>query len=172
MKKVYILMTRLPDPTSLIIRMITGFHYTHVSIGLEEDPNVYYSFVFKGFIVEKISRYLSRQTEPFPCQLMELPVRDEVYEDLKEIIHDFQRKKPFLHYTRTGVVLSLFHVMHHWENHYYCSQFVAEVLEKSKAMKLKKDSSIFLPKDFTKTDQLHDIFEGNLREYAKEFHLV
>lgn len=170
MKKVYILLTRLPDPTSRMIRMITMFYYTHASIGLEEDPNVFYSFVFKGFIVEKISRYLKKGQ--FPCRLLELSVTEEVYADLKMILQEFTQNKHFLHYTRTGVVLGLCHISHHWKNAYYCSQFVAEVLEKSNALKLQKDSSIFLPKDFMKTDELQYIFEGNLKEYAKRFQIV
>lgn len=55
-KKIYILFTRFPDNGSKVIEALTGCYYPHASIGLEEDWNTFYSFVTKGFIVEKITR--------------------------------------------------------------------------------------------------------------------
>ena len=85
-KKVYVLLTRFPDTGSKWIQALTGFFYTHASIGLQEDMNTFYSFVTKGFIVEDISRYNKPDRDPFPCQLYELEVSEKVYESVKRII--------------------------------------------------------------------------------------
>ena len=50
-RKLFILLTRFPNNSSVFLEFVTGFHYTHASIGLEEDRNIFYSFVLKGFIV-------------------------------------------------------------------------------------------------------------------------
>ena len=56
-RKIYLLLIRFPDTGSKLIHALTGFGYTHASVGLDEDLNTFYSFVVKGFIVEDISRY-------------------------------------------------------------------------------------------------------------------
>lgn len=88
-RKVFILLTRLPGTVSGAIHLCTGFYYTHASIGFEEDMNTFYSFVIKGFIVEKISRYVRPDREPFPCQLYELDVSETIYENMKETVQNF-----------------------------------------------------------------------------------
>jgi hypothetical protein len=71
-KKIYILLTRLPNTAAPIIEAMTGSYYTHTSIGLEEDMNTFYSFGFKGFVAEKITQRVRPDKTPFPCQLYEL----------------------------------------------------------------------------------------------------
>ena len=46
--------------------------------------------------------------------------------------------------------LSLIHIPTRWKGRYFCSQFVAEVLHKCQAAKLKKSSTLYLPKDLNK----------------------
>ncbi len=60
-RKIYILLTRLSDNASKAIGILTNSYYTHASIGLEEDLNTFYSFVTKGFKIEKMIFVL-----PFP----------------------------------------------------------------------------------------------------------
>ena len=57
-RKISILLTRFPDNGSRAVSMLTRFYYTHASIGLDEDMNTFYSFVTKGFLVEKVTRYI------------------------------------------------------------------------------------------------------------------
>ncbi len=93
LRKIFILLTRLPDNGSKAMRLITRFPYTHASIGLDEDMNTFYSFICKGFIVEKISRYLRPDKEPFLCLLYELEVSEEIYQTVKEILNAFVDNK-------------------------------------------------------------------------------
>ena len=85
-RKLYILLTRFPGKTAIAIHAMTGCYYTHASIGLEEDLNTFYSIVGKGFIVEKITRYVRPDRDPFPCQLYELEVPEKVYCTVKNIL--------------------------------------------------------------------------------------
>ena len=75
-RKIYILLTRFHDFGSKMVRCLTGYKYSHTSIGLDEDMNTFYSFVCKGFIVEKITRYVKPDRKPFACQIYELSVTE------------------------------------------------------------------------------------------------
>lgn len=169
--KIFILLTQMPDNGSKVIRLLTRFSYTHVSIGLEEDMNTFYSFVTKGFIVESVTRYVKPDREPFPCMLYEMEVSKEVYQSIREMLHRFVKNKKKLHYSYLGVVLVLMHIPYKGKNHYFCSQFVAEILKYSKAACLQKDSALYLPKDFQNLRGIKVRFRGNLLGMLRQFHI-
>lgn len=161
-RKIYVLLTRFPNLGSKIISKITSFYYTHASIGLEDDLNTFYSFVTKGFIVEKIDRYIRPDRDPYPCMLYEIEVTNEVYEKIKSIINVFIIEKKNLRYTKLGFALCLFRVSYQKQNRFFCSQFVAYVLKYSGAVCFQKDSSLFLPKDFSRMNEAKYVFSGNM----------
>lgn len=169
-RKIYLLLTKFPDKGSKAIRVLTGCNYPHASIGLEEDLNTFYSFVTKGFIVESITRYAKPDREPFPCQLYELEVSEKVYCRIKEIIQYFVEFKGIVHYTRLGLILSVLHIPHK-RNHfgYFCTQFVADVLEYSGATKLKKRSNRYFSDDLKRLPGMKLHFQGNLKTMIKHF---
>lgn len=171
-KKVFVLLTRFPDLGSKIIHLITRCHYTHASIGLEEDMNTFYSFVRKGFIVEKLTRYLKPDREPFPCLLYEIEVSDEVYGRIQSILSDFVRREQALRYTKLGVMLGLSHVSFKRRDRYFCSQFVAEVLKYGRAVYLQKDSSLYFPGDFGKLQGIKEDFRGDLQGMVCRYRLA
>lgn len=171
-RKTFILLTRFPDTGSKAIHFFTGFRYTHASIGLEEDMNTFYSFVVKGFIAEKITRYVRSDKALLPCLLYELEVSEEVYGRIKEVIRSFAEKKELLRYSRLGLVLSLFHISFGRQNYYFCSQFVAEVLKYSGAAYLKKDSELYLPCDFRNLQGVRKKFQGDLTGMVEQFNIT
>lgn len=170
-RKIYILLTRFPDNGSKAIHAMTGFYYTHASIGLEEDMNTFYSFVVKGFIVEEISRYLRPDRAPFPCQLYELEVSEKVYNSVKKILNSYVERKKHLHYTKLGLVFCLLRIPYKKDHHYFCSQFVADVLRQAKATHLKKHSALYLPGDFKHLPGIRLHFQGNLQSLLNHFEM-
>lgn len=172
-KTIYVLLTRFPDGGSKAISALTCSYYTHASIGFEEDMNTFYSFVNKGFIVEDLSRYANKPgREPFPCQLYEIQVTERIYNAAKKIVSRFEDNKKHMKYTVFGVAMCMFNVKYHKNRSYFCSHFVAEVLKRSKAVNLKKDTSLYFPKDLKKVDGLKLGFTGNLRGMINHFGIV
>ena len=169
-RKIFILLTKFSDVGAKILTAVTGFDYTHASIGLEEDLNTFYSFVNKGFIVEQPTRYIRPGREPFPCLLYELEVSCEIYNSIKALLRKFTENKRFLRYTRVGIALCLLHIPYKKKHRYFCSQFVAEVLECGK-IPLKKDSSLYLPADFGTLPGIKLNFQGNLQSMVNFFDL-
>ena len=162
-RKVYVLLTRFWGLKAKLLGLVSRCNYTHASIGLEEDMNTFYSFVFKGFIVEKIPRYIKPEYEPFPCQLYEIEVSEQAYQRLKRRLHWFESRKPTLRYTKLGVAMCVLQIPFWRKDYYFCSQFVAESLMKSRAARLKKDSCLYLPRDFSKIPGVQLRFQGNLK---------
>lgn len=171
MKKIYILLTKYQSFAANVMTYITRFNYTHASIGLEEDMNTFYSFVNKGFIEEKINRYVKPGRKPFKCKLFELEVTEKVYNAIKSLIEKFKAIKEQLQYSKKGLAFCFLHIPYKKQNKYFCSQFVASILEKSEAVKLKKNSSLYLPKDFTKIKNIKEKFTVNHGTFLTRFNI-
>ena len=170
-RKVYVLLTRFPGKSAKAIQVVTGCYYTHASIGLDEDLDTFYSFVGKGFIVEKITRYVRPDRMPFPCQLYELEVSEKTYRSIKKLLALFMQNKNELRYTWLGVVLSVLHITYRRRYCYFCSQFVADILKHAQAARLKKDSALYHPGDFKSLPGMRLHFQGDMQSMLHHFHL-
>lgn len=168
-RKIFVLLTQFPGFDSKALRWWTRFDYSHVSLGLDEDMNTFYSFVVKGFIVEDIARYNKPGRAPFPCELYALEVSEETYQAVRKNLLTFLRKQSLLSYTRLGLILTLIHIPWRLKNRYICSQFVAETLQRCTSARLKKPSTLYLPKDFPRFSQLQMVFKGDLLHLSRRF---
>lgn len=168
-RKLFVLLTQFPGLDSRALRWWTGFPYSHVSLGLDEDMNTFYSFVVKGFIVEDISRYNKPGRRPFPCELYALEVSEATYQAVKKTILTFIGKRAGLAYSRLGLFLTLINIPWRRKNQYICSHFVAQTLQRCTAVRLFKDSSLYLPGDFPRLQGLKIIFRGDLLRLSRRF---
>lgn len=168
-RTLFVLLTQFPGADSRALRWWTRFDYSHVSLGLDEDMNTFYSFVVKGFIVEDISRYNKPGRTPFPCELYSLEVSEETYQAVRGTLLTFIRKKPQLRYTRLGLILTLIRIPWRLKDRYICSQFVAETLQRCTSARLKKPSTLYLPKDFSRFRELKMVFKGDLLGFSRHF---
>ena len=168
-KKIYVLLTNFRDSGAFFLRALTGCEYTHASIGLEEDMNTFYSFVYKGFIVEKVARYLKPGVQPYDCTLYEMKVTEKVYASIKKLISSFINLKEKMTYSRIGVAMCLFKIPYKKNESFFCSQFVADILRKSKAAKLERDSAMYFPQDITTIPGMKLKYRGNHRDFFSNY---
>ena len=56
------------------------------------------------------------------------------------------------------------HIRWQRHHHYFCSQFVSEVLEQSGALALPKDSTLMHPNDYALLPQLKCLYKGRLAD--------
>ena len=169
-RQIYLLLTRFPDNGSKVFELLTGCYYPHASIGLEEDLNTFYSFVSKGFIVEKITRYVKPDRAPFPCQLYELEVSESAYSRIKKALEHFIAFKEQLHYSKFALTMSILRIPYKRNRFgFFCSQFVAHILQHSGEIKLKKSSSRYLSGDLRKLSGIKLQFQGNMKTMIDYF---
>ncbi len=168
-KRIYVLMTRYPGFDAKILSWYMDFPYTHTSIGLEEDMDTYYSFISKGFIVESIRRYEKPDRPSFPCALYEIIVTEETYEQAKNMLYDYKARKTKLKFSTLGLVMCFLKIPLKRKNHYFCSQFVAEVLQKCQVIEPRKRSTLYFAKDISKHKELELVFQGTHSEYIEKY---
>ena len=63
-----------------------------------------------------------------------------------------------------GLILCALHIRWQRRRHYFCSQFVSEVLEQSGALALPKDSTLMHPNDYPLLPQLKCLYKGRLAD--------
>lgn len=168
-KKLTILLTRYPSALSRFLCRCCRCDYLHASVGFEEDLDTFYSFGFSGYRVERITHYLKSECGPLPCALYELNVPEHVYENVKRVLCEFEQHKNALYYTKLGAALALLRLGCRWENHYFCSQFVAEVLRRSNAVSLPKDSSLYLAPELARLDGVREAYQGDTLDFVRRY---
>ena len=141
MKEITILLTRYSDWISSFVYHVAGHGYTHASLSL--GGGVYYSFNYRGFCEETLEKHRRRGVEQSLSCVLE--VSDQAYQQLQDRIEAFQRRRGEYRYTRLGVVCCLLRIPFLWRRHYFCSQFVAEVLKQSAALPLARRAQLYLP---------------------------
>jgi inositol transport system substrate-binding protein len=77
---------------------------------------------------------------------------------IKEEIDRFLVNRDNYRYSRLGVVLCLMHIPYKFKSRYFCSQFVAEILEHAGAVRLKKKNTLYLPHQLL--DGMECLFPG------------
>lgn len=154
MKQVSVLLTRYNDRMSQFVYWISGRNYTHSSIALEDDPDNFYSFNYRGFTMETVEKHRRRGVKYSCCYQLQVP--DEVYEYIRQRIDLFQNHREEYQYNRIGVFLCIIRMpLLKREKHYFCSEFVAELLEESGAVTLKKKPSLYFPNHFVSLLEKH-----------------
>ncbi len=171
MKTIYILLTKSDSILSRIIHFITMDSYTHVSIAFDENLEQLYSSSRKngrtvlpaGPCMEQIScGYYRKHASRIPCLLYELQVDEEIYFQVKREVQRIIENSEEYHYNIFGLLLCQFNIPYHRKRHYFCSQFVSEVLDRSGALKLPKDTSLMKPSDYMCLPELSYRFQGRL----------
>ena len=146
MRQIYVLLTKYSDWISTVVYHVGGRGFTHSSISLEEGPNTYYSFNFRGFAVETVEKHRRRGVKNSRC--IQLQVSDTAYARIRGRLLDMLAHRTAYRYTRLGLLFCLLRLPFRWKDHYFCSQFVAELLQDSGAVPLRRAPCFYLPNQF------------------------
>ena len=172
MKTLYIFLTRSGTLLSNLVYSLTGAQYTHISLAFDEDLSTLYSSTRKNgytmFPAGPSREYLNRgvflMRENIPCALYALEVTDEAYTRAKRRTQHMMHHGELYRFNSLGLLLCWMHIRWQRRRHYFCSQFVSEVLEKSGAMELPKDSTLMHPNDYAQLPQLKCLYKGRLAD--------
>lgn len=172
MKTIYILLTRSGTLLSNLVYAVTGANYTHASLAFDDELSCLYSSTRKnGYTMfpagpsrEYLNRGVFRLRENVPCALYALEVSDEAYARARRQTEHMMAHGRLYRFNVLGLMLCALRIRWKRRRHYFCSQFVSEVLEKSGAMELPKDSTLMHPNDYTKLNGLKCVFQGRLAD--------
>ena len=170
MKTLYIFLTRSGTLVSNLVYALTGAEYTHISLAFDENLNTLYSSTRKnGYTMfpagpsrEYLNKGVFRLRENIPCALYALEVSDEAYARAKRRAEHMMTHGELYRFNSLGLLLCAFHVRWNRRRHYFCSQFVSEVLQKSGSLNLPKHSTLMRPNDYAALPQLKCLYQGKL----------
>ncbi len=170
MKSIYIILSRSGTLLSHLVYRLTGDPYTHVSLAFDEELGTLYSSSRKnGYTIfpagpckEFLNRGLLGQNGQIPCAVYELRVSDDAYWKAYALAE--QMTAQWYHFNIFGLLLCRLNIRLRRRRHFFCSQFVGQVLEDSHSLRLPKDRTLMRPGDFTGLPGLRCLYQGSLQD--------
>lgn len=175
-RSIYILLTNTGTLFTRVIQTYTKAPYNHASISFDRELTELYSFGRKhpsnplngGFVKEDIQTGTYSKYPNTTCVIYELQVSEREVEKMKRVLHIFIRSRQKYMYNLLGVLGITLKEPVEFSNSYFCSQFVAEILQRSGIKLWNKLPALVTPDDFRQCEQLKLVYEGRLREYKPE----
>lgn len=172
-KNVYIVLTQTQTYPARLIHLYTNEPYAHASIAFDEDLEEMYSFARRGiwnpfnagFIREDINNGIFGKFHSTTCNIYRLKITENQYIRLREEIDIFNQNKEAYSYNYLGLVGAAFNIPVKAKQRYFCSQFVAYVLEQSGIKIFYKSYALVKPRDIRLNPKLKSIYRGRLAEY-------
>lgn len=175
MKTIYILLTKSDTILSKLVHLVTADAYTHVSVSFDERLETLYSSSRKngetlfpaGPCTEQLGAGYYRRHAQIPCSLYELRVSEEVYAQAQKEVENIMSREQDYHFNFLGLILCQLNIPFHRKRHFFCSQFVSEILSRSRAVEIPKDTTLMKPSDYTRMPELHFLYQGQVGELAR-----
>jgi len=172
MKSIYLVFTATGTLFSRCIGLYTKARYNHVSLCLNPEINEFYSFGRKiywfpligGFVIEHIDSGLYKAFKETTCAVYRLDIDDNKYMLLGKYVQMFIKNRRRFSYNILGLVGVMLNIPLKRKNKYFCTQFVATMLQRSKVHHFGKDPSLVTPQDFYSIEGLVPVYEGKLTE--------
>ncbi|WP_342028656.1 hypothetical protein [Oceanobacillus limi] len=172
-KVVYVLLTDTGTVFTKLIQKFTNAPYNHASIVFDENLDEIYSFgrksprnpLLAGFIKEDVYFGTYRYFDNTRCLLLKMEVPLKEYLRIRNEIQGFRNQKDIYSYNLLGLVGVAVRRPIHQRNKYFCSQFVAEVFEKSGLNLWELPSALVTPNHFLMHPRFEIVYEGRLYDY-------
>lgn len=154
-KSIYVIFTKPNTIVSRVIKFATSAPYTHVGISLDNPFLNFYSFSRKftflpipaGFVRESWNNFNYQSNPNMPLCIVKLDVSLSQYNAAKEMIENFENSSKAFNYNIVGLFLCKTNVTINRSNHYFCSEFVHEVLVHSRVYPKLKHSQHVSPQE-------------------------
>jgi len=172
MKEIYIILTHTGTVLSKIIKGYTNDEFSHVSIALDSMLQEMYSFgrlnpynpFWGGFVHEYINKGTFKRFYKTKAKVYSIPVDEEQYEKLKNVITEFNEEKEKYKFNIIGLLAVGFNKKIQKEESFYCAEFVKYAMEKANIdIQLPE---LVKPDNFKELSNSKEIYKGYLREYS------
>lgn len=124
--------------------------------------NPYNAFV-GGFVHEGVHIGTFKRFKNTVAEIYQLEVTDEEYENIVEIINNFESNPSQYKFNVKGLFLTVMNIKIEKENCFYCAEFVKYVLDNAEIENNLPD--IIKPCDFQKLEGIKKLYSGYLQQY-------
>ena len=172
-RNVYILLTDTGTLFTKLVKLYTKKPYNHASISFDSTLSEVYSFGRKvswnpligGFVKEDVKKGLFKRAD---CVLYSLEVNDDQIQKLHEYIDVMKAEKEEYRYNLFGLLGFLLNKPIKRKKAFFCSQFVASLLNECNIFEFEKSPSLIAPNDLQQIPSCQFVYEGELRKYHNE----
>jgi hypothetical protein len=172
--KLYIVLTHTGTWFTNLIKAYTREPFNHASLAFDPELREIYSFGRKyennpfsgGFIRENVLGPLFVSEERVTtCAIYSCEVGTAAYERIRKTIADMEERKHEYKYNFIGLFGVLFNRRLKRDKAYFCSQFVAAMLQSGGVALTNKCPELTTPGDIGRSDRLQLVYTGKLRDY-------
>lgn len=168
---IYIMVSKTNTLLGLTIQRLLGVSYNHCSIALDDSLETIYSVGRKelrnmfvaGFVIESKSSGFFAVHRNSDIALLRLPVSSDEKRKIRQVIAEFQQEP--CKYSLLGLVYCYWGIPVERENRLFCSQFVAQVLQKAEINVFDKPASLVRPHDFLGIPLAEPVYTGKIGQY-------
>jgi len=172
---IYVVVTSTGTSVAKAIRVVTKMPYSHVSVTNDPSLRTLYSFsrnyrlspLPASFNTEFIGEGTFGKFSNIPCEIYEIPLSEEYYQQFQLIIAHFIKSRKEFSYSLLGLLYVKMQIEKELRTKFVCSQFVAYVLDRC-GVKLPKPPSIASPDDLRYIPEARLIYRGELNRYYQE----
>lgn len=169
----YIVVSQTGSIVSKCIKMITRKKYNHVSVSLDKSLTEMYSFgrvrpynpVYGGFVMESLKFGTFARFTKTEGVVICIEITQKQKEQIQNQLDVMYKRRKLFHYNYIGLFLAAFHIHYKNKNHYYCSEFVSDLLIKNNVVDEHKLTGIVHPCRFLKLEEINIIYSGKLQQY-------
>lgn len=172
--QIFLIETHSGTIPAKIIKVVTRYQYSHVMISLDNTFEKMYTFgrrtlhnpLNSGFIIENKDGKFYKKFNNTACRVYSIKVTKKKYKKLKKILDKYESNPSKYNYDIIGLCLKLFRISIKRKNHYVCSQFVAELMTKTKIYKFSKPVEKVKPSDFEQIPNKELYYTGKMINYS------
>ena len=169
-RKVYLLLTDTGTLFTRMIKLYTKQCLNHASICFDSDLREVYSFGRKrprnpfigGFVKEDVKSELFRNAS---CEIYVFTVTDKQYHNMILLIKEIERNQQLYRYNLLGLFAIALNKRLHRKHAFFCSHFVATILQEGRLLETTKHLSMITPQDLKKAGAHRLIYQGSLQSY-------
>ena len=167
-KYIYLIFSKTGTWLSNLISIITKSPYTHVALSFDDKFNSLYTFgrvnpnnpFSGGFTIESLNAGVYKKCLSSSCSIYKIPVTFEQLNRLKKELDKFVYSDMTFRYNFLGLIFLLLDKPFERKRHYFCSQFVTMLLEKSDIWHSSKAIGLTRPMDLMIIENKELIFKG------------
>lgn len=168
--EVYIVFTDTKTSLGRMIKTYTQHPYSHVSLSFDRELDEIYSFGRKnvhnafigGFVKEDMRNHLFERAQ---CAVFKCRIEEAGFLAMREHVEEMKRGHELYKYNLTGLFGVMMKKNVEREHAFFCSQFVARVLQIGGIQISEKPPSLVMPRDIFNAENLEFIYSGSMKAY-------
>ncbi|WP_234978353.1 hypothetical protein [Bacillus tuaregi] len=170
--EVFIVLTDTGTLFTKLIRLFTRQPLNHASISFTKELDTTYSFGRKrpnnpfigGFVKEDMHGKLFKNAA---CAIYSCSVSECEYQQMRQLVEQIEQHQKKYKYNFIGLFGVLINKKLRTRKAFFCSEFVATILNAGGISINRKPCSLIKPNDFRECQEFQLLFQGKLKKYPE-----